>query len=70
MSRGPSGRIVVEVEPNLKRRLYSELVREGLTFKDWLIKQAERYIADQEQPRLFGPASPTPPSGTKGGWRQ
>lgn len=53
MSRGPSGRIVVEVEPRLKRGLYAELARNGLTFKDWLISQAERYIQESQQPNLF-----------------
>lgn len=53
MSRGPSGRIVVEVEPDLKRSLYAELAREGLTFKDWLIGQAERYVAERHQPPMF-----------------
>jgi hypothetical protein len=53
MSRGASGRIVVEVEPALKQRLYVELSRDGLTLKDWLITQATRYIADNQQPQLF-----------------
>jgi hypothetical protein len=53
MSRGPSGRIVVEIEPELKRRLYAELYRDNLTLKDWLIAQAERYIAERRQPLLF-----------------
>lgn len=55
MSRGTSGRIVVEVDPDLKNRLYVELTKEGLTFKDWLIRQAERYIAERAQPLLFSP---------------
>jgi hypothetical protein len=50
MSRGPSGRIVVEVEPHLKRGLYAELARNGLTFKDWLIQQASSYIHDSKSP--------------------
>ena len=53
MSRGPSGRIVVEVEPQLKRALYAELSLNGLTFKDWLVSQAEEYIRDSRQPTLF-----------------
>lgn len=53
MSRGPSGRIVVEIEPNLKRGLYAELARNGLTLKDWLIRQAQTYISESQQPTLF-----------------
>jgi hypothetical protein len=54
VSRGPSGRIVVEVDPKLKRGLYTELARNGLTFKEWLVAQAERYIKESEQPTFFG----------------
>lgn len=60
MSRGTSGRLVVEVEPELKRRLYSELSRDGLTLKDWLITQAERYIEERRQPSLFDMQASSP----------
>ncbi len=53
MSRGPSGRIVVEIEPELKQRLYAELSRDNLTLKEWLIAHAEKYIAERRQPLLF-----------------
>ena len=59
MSRGASGRMVVEIEPDLKRRLYVELAKEGLTFKDWLIRQAEHYIAERGQPLLFSESQPS-----------
>ena len=60
MSRGPSGRLVVELEPGLKQQLYSALALDGMTFKDWLTGQAERYISEHKQPQLFAaePASP------------
>lgn len=53
VGRGPSGRIVVEVEPQLKRGLYAELSRNGLTLKDWLIAQATSYIEESQQPTLL-----------------
>ena len=53
MSRGPSGRIVVELDPNLKSELYLELTREGTTFKDWLIQRASTYIDQRRQPLLL-----------------
>lgn len=53
MSRGPSGRIVVEIEPDLKRRLYSALARDGLTLKDWLIDRAEHYLSEDCAPVLM-----------------
>jgi hypothetical protein len=46
MSIGSSGRVVVELDPQLKRRLYSALTAQGLSLKDWLIQNAERFLCD------------------------
>ncbi|WP_374682815.1 hypothetical protein [Accumulibacter sp.] len=45
MSIGSSGRIVVEVEPALKRALYAALAREGSTLKKWFLQSAEQYLS-------------------------
>lgn len=66
MAQGPSGRMVVEIQPDLKRRLYAELTQEGLTFKEWLTGQVERYIADRSQPLLFVAESVGPTYGSRG----
>jgi hypothetical protein len=55
MSIGNSGRIVIEVEPEAKRRLYAALVRDGLTLKDWFLKNAEIYLAESEDTQLPKP---------------
>ena len=52
MSRGASGRIVLEVDPETKRELYSTLAREGLTLKAWFLLEAKEYIDKAGQPRL------------------
>jgi len=44
MSIGTSGRIVIEVEPEVKRQLYSTLAREGMTLKDWFLREAQNYM--------------------------
>lgn len=54
MARGPSGRIVIEVEPTLKRDLHSALVADGISLKDWFLRNAREYMADRGQPRLPG----------------
>ena len=61
MSRGPSGRLVVELETDLKQQLYSTLALDGLTFKDWLTDQATRYVENHRQPQLFAAEPPVPP---------
>jgi hypothetical protein len=52
MSKGESGRVVIEVEPALKRRLYSALAIENSTLKQWFIDAATQYVAEHEQPSL------------------
>jgi hypothetical protein len=52
MSIGTSGRIVIEVDPEVKRRLYSTLAREGLTLKDWFLREARTYVTDSQQLRF------------------
>jgi len=53
MARGKSGRIVIEVDPKLKKDLYLALEKKGLTLKDWFIMQAETYIKEHDQLPIF-----------------
>lgn len=43
MAKGESGRIVIEIDTDLKRQLYSALALDGQTLKDWFIESATRY---------------------------
>lgn len=52
MSIGSSGRIVIEVEPEIKRQLYSALARDGLTLKDWFLREAQSYLINTHQLKL------------------
>ena len=54
MAISESGRVVLEVNPVLKRRLYSVLALEHKSLKEWFILMAEEYIQSQRQPSLFG----------------
>lgn len=58
MARGESGRIVIEVEPELKRRLYATLALSGSSLKDWFIVAASRFCDDALQADLFGGTEP------------
>jgi hypothetical protein len=57
MARGPSGRLVIEVDPSLKRDLHAALAADGLTLKDWFLQRVGDYIAEHHQPSLPGIAS-------------
>lgn len=52
MSKGDSGRVVIEVDPDLKRKLYIVLAADSSTLKDWFVSAAAYYITEREQPSL------------------
>lgn len=52
MSVGSSGRVVVEMDPELKRVLHAALAARGQTLKQWFVQQAEEYINSTQQPAL------------------
>ena len=56
MARGKSGRVVLEIDPDLKRQLYSSLENNQQTMKEWFVKEAETFIYGQRQPSLFDPS--------------
>ena len=58
MPRGNSGRVVVEVGPDLKRRLYAVLHSKDLTLKDWFTAQARDLLDEHEQPSLLPKKKP------------
>jgi hypothetical protein len=53
MARGKSGRVVLEIDPELKRQLYASLENRQETMKEWFIKEAESLIYGDKQPSLF-----------------
>jgi hypothetical protein len=61
MARGPSGRIVIEIEPELKETLYEALEEDHATLKDWFTHRVNRYLADRIQPSLPGILDDTSP---------
>src|SRR5258707_15816168 len=50
---GQSGRIVIDVEPELKRQFYSALSLTGITLKHWFIKAAAEYCEEKRQPSFL-----------------
>lgn len=45
MAKGHSGRVVIEVDPALKRALYGALATNDSTLKEWFIGQANKYLS-------------------------
>lgn len=52
MSVGLSGRVVIEMDPELKKALHAALAARGLTLKQWFVLQAEEYLNTTMQPSL------------------
>ncbi len=53
MAKGSSGRIVIEVDPELKHELYEALAKEDLTLKDWFLLNANKYLKNKGQLSLL-----------------
>lgn len=55
-----SGRLVVDIDPELKLALHAALAGDGLSLKDWVMRQACEYVGARSQPQLFTaePSSP------------
>jgi hypothetical protein len=49
---GRSGRVVLEIDPEIKRRLYGRLTHEGRTLKEWFLERAEAYLAGDTSVQL------------------
>jgi hypothetical protein len=60
MSRGNSGRIVIEVDTSIKDDLYIALAKRKLTLKDWFLVQCTQLIYDAKQPNLFSDIAAEP----------
>jgi hypothetical protein len=50
MARGVSGRIVIEINPELKQQLYSALAVKNQSLKDWFVEAANSYLNGQKDP--------------------
>jgi hypothetical protein len=48
MAKGNSGRIVLEVDPELKKALYSVLAHEQKTLKYWFLDKAHKHIEEKK----------------------
>lgn len=63
MARGISGRIVVHMDPFLKRSLYVQLATRNTTLKEWLIGLAPDACISKDQEltsRISNPKKKTP----------
>ncbi|MBL1259074.1 MAG: hypothetical protein COB33_000935 [Thiotrichaceae bacterium] len=67
MARGKSGRVVLEIDPELKRQLYASLENRQETMKEWFIKEAESLIYGDKKPSLADASDKQSRKTNKGG---
>lgn len=53
MAKGKSGRLVIEIDPELKDELYTALDKEGLNLKQWFLLNTEQYLSNRSQMSLL-----------------
>lgn len=44
MAKGNSGRLVIEIDPDLKEDLYKALGEEGINLKQWFLGNVSTYL--------------------------
>ena len=49
MPIGSSGRIVIEVEPELKQALHETLRKNGSNLKEWFLERAQEFLEEDQQ---------------------
>lgn len=52
MAKGNSGRLVIEINPDLKQELYVALGEEGLNLKQWFLDNVDQFLSERVQPTL------------------
>lgn len=48
MAIGTSGRIVIELDPELKQAIHEAVKRRGLTLREWFIEQATKDLLEPQ----------------------
>jgi hypothetical protein len=49
MAVGTSGRIVLEIDPLLKKQIYAALEENGITLKSWFVDAARSQLVEKKQ---------------------
>ena len=53
MAVGESGRVVVEIDPEIKKALHQSLKEDGTNLKDWFLAQTADYLNSKTQQKAL-----------------
>lgn len=59
MAKGSSGRLVIEIDPLIKKELYERLGEKGLNMRQWFLIHANEYLKQNTQSSLSSNAVST-----------
>ncbi len=51
MAIGKSNRIVIDLDPEIKKELYSILIKQGRSLKEWFENEAQKFIVKNKNHR-------------------
>lgn len=52
MAQGTSGRVVIDLDPDFKEQIYNVLKDNGLSMKEWFLREAKELCDEHLQPTL------------------
>tara|TARA_B110000046_G_scaffold88643_1_gene96717 strand:+ start:1239 stop:1430 length:192 start_codon:yes stop_codon:yes gene_type:complete len=53
VAKGSSGRLVIEIDPSIKKELYERLGEKGLNMREWFLINANAYLKKNKQSSLL-----------------
>ena len=53
MAKGSSGRLVIEIDPSIKKELYERLGEKGLNMREWFLINANAYLKQNKKSSLL-----------------
>jgi hypothetical protein len=53
VAKGSSGRLVIEIDPLIKKELYERLGEKGLNMREWFLINANAYLKQNKQSSLL-----------------
>ena len=53
MAKGSSGRLVIEIDPLIKKELYEKLGEKGLNMREWFLINANAYLKQNKPNSLL-----------------
>ena len=53
MAKGSSGRLVIEIDPLIKKELYERLGEKGLNMREWFLINANAYLKQNKEGSLL-----------------